>query len=151
MNDMQVGQAIIMRLATENIPALWPQLEPLIVRSLFDTPTTTAEDVFRMLMAYRADAWVQIQPETTTVQALSITDYESTPQGVWLRVWLCAVADGYRLKTQEFRSAIERWKTRQRCRGLSLVGRHGWVKLFPDAKVEGVMMRTTDAYVEDSP
>jgi hypothetical protein len=135
----------IFRLAVENIPPLWDQLEPLITASFFDTPTLDAEDVFRMLMAHRAHAFVQISmDEPGVVQALCVTDFDVYPKGVWLRVWLCAATKGYRLNRTAMRHAIEAWKKTERCKGLVLIGRPGWTKLFPEASIEGVIMRITD-------
>jgi hypothetical protein len=145
MNDDK-SEAIIIRLDIENIPPLWPQLAPLVEKSMIGTPVATTEDVFNMLMARQADGWVQLASTSNlTVQAFAVTDYDVYPQGVWLRAWLCATAPGFRLNAQLLRAKLHEWSKRQRCRGLVAVGRMGWTKIFPDAKVEALVLRITDA------
>lgn len=112
---------------------------------MLGTPTATTEDVFRMAMAHRADIWAQVEPDNMIVEAVVVTDYEAGPQGVWLRLWICAVCDGYKLDKDRFRAQIEEWRIMQRCRGLVLVGRPGWSRIFPEAVVEGVVLRITDS------
>jgi hypothetical protein len=148
VNYVSPQTTTIFRLSPENVAAAWPQLEPLIEKALLGTPTVTTEDVFRLLMAHRADAWVQMDNDLHTqppiIQAMAVTDYDVYPQGVWLRVWLCTVADGYKLSTMELHDKIVAWKVQQRCRGLVLVGRPGWTRIFPEAQVEGLILRMTD-------
>jgi len=130
--------ASVFRVTIENISGLWPQLEPLIKVELAGIPTHDADDVRRILLANRANLWVQW---TDRVEAMAITDFISYPKGMALRVWLGAARSDARFDREGFYRELERWARRNECRWMEGCGRVGWLKVFPGTKYAGMFMR----------
>ena len=131
----------IIRVAPENITPLWPQVEPLMQLGIHGVPTHTTEDVRHQLMSMAAHLWIQWADR---VEAVCVTQFMAYPTGVWLRVWLGAVYPQHKFDTQGFYNTVTAFRRANNCRGLEVVGRVGWMKLFPQARLEGVLLRETD-------
>lgn len=134
----EVSAVSVFRVAMENISAIWPQIEPLIAIELAGVPTHEPEDVRRILLANRANLWVQW---TDAVDAMAITDFVSYPRGVALRAWLGAVKKGAKFERARFYTEMERWARRNECRWIEGCGRVGWLKVFPETRYAGMFMR----------
>jgi len=132
--------AQIFRVATENVEPLWPQIEPLLQVELANIPTHDVDDVRGLILGNRCHLWVQWSDH---VEAMAVTEFDSFPRGVALRVWLGAANEADRLDGEGFRTTLTQWAARNHCKWIMACGRIGWLRRFPDAKFAGVMMRLT--------
>jgi hypothetical protein len=131
--------AEIVKVSLENITPLWPQLEPLIKSVVDPLGTHDAEDVRRSLMANLSHLWVQWSDK---VEACVVSEFVNYPKGLWLRLWAGAARDDTKGEWQEFRAALTHWKKINGCVGMEIIGRMGWMRVFPDARLDGVIIRT---------
>jgi hypothetical protein len=130
--------APILRVMPENVTGLWPQIAPLLAVDLSRTRTHVPEDVRRMIMIGAAHLWIQYDGK---VQACCVTEFVSYPLGLALRVWLGEAAPGERMRRREFRELLGKFAQLHDCRWLEAVGRHGWMKVFPESEYTGMLMR----------
>ena len=129
----------VMRVAVDNIMPLWPQIEPLIAEALSVCQTHDTEDVRRMLLAQSAQLWIQWEDR---VLGLLITEFVSYPKGIWVRIWLAAAAQNAKLDYVSLYDTLSKWRDANGCRGFEALGRPGWLRKFPEFRVEGLVMRT---------
>jgi hypothetical protein len=129
----------IYRVWPDNITGLWPQVAPLLQLALDQTSTHTAEDVRRMLMSGAAQLWVQI--EDGIVQAAMTTEFVNYPQGLFVRAWSAGARRDCKMQIDEFIAMATDWCLLHGGIGLEAVGRHGWLRKLPAARVEGLVMR----------
>lgn len=137
--DISTGK--IMRVMPENVTPLWPQFEALFRPALALVSTHTSEDVRRSIMAMRAQLWAQI--EGNEVQAAATTEFIDYPVGMYVRVWLAGARKDRRFDDDAFFDVLDTWRDRNGCVGFEAIGRHGWLRKFPNATVEGMIMRYT--------
>lgn len=131
--------ASVMRVMPDNIPALWPQLEALLRPALAMCSTHGADDVRRGLMAMRAQLWAQMDGDT--VEAAVTTEFVDYPAGLYLRVWHAGARRDRRMDDDAFFDVLDRWREGSGCVGFEVVGRQGWLRKFPEARIEGLIMR----------
>jgi len=132
----------VFRVAYDNIAPLWPQVAPLVERGLRGTPTHTVEDVRRALYSGSCQLWAQC--DMPVVEAIVITEFVPYPQGLWLRAWIGATdANGPGMDHDDLFRVISKWARDQHCRGFEAIGRHGWLRHYPTAQVEGLYMRVS--------
>ena len=129
----------IMRVAVDNIMPLWSQIVPMIEGALNGSATHDVEDVRRMLMAQAAHLWVQW---TDRVEALLITEFVAYPKGLWLRIWLASAVQDVKLDHLSFYDMLCKWRDDNQCCGFEALGRPGWLRKFPEFRVQGLVMRT---------
>lgn len=101
--------------------------------------THTDEDVRRALLAGQSQLWAQIEDDV--VQAVAVTEFISYPRGVFVRVWIAGARDDTRMDTDAFYDLLTDWAQRHRCCGFEAIGRHGWLRKVPQARVAGLVMR----------
>ena len=130
---------MILRVMPENITPLWPQLEDLFRPALAMTSTHTAEDVRRALLSMRAQLWAQI--DGMTVEAACTTEFVDYPAGLYIRVWHAGARRDRRMDDEGFFAVLDEWRRAHDCAGFEAIGRHGWLKKFPGARIEGLVMR----------
>lgn len=128
----------VMRVMPENITPLWSQIEHLLLPVLALTSTHTAEDVRRSLMSMQAQLWARI--EGGEVKAVVTTEFVNYPVGLFVRVWHAGALTGA-MDDDAFFDVLDRWRQANGCVGFEAVGRHGWLRRFPEARVEGLVMR----------
>lgn len=131
--------ARIFLVSVENVLPLWPQWEPLVTRALRGIPTHEPADVRRAVLGEMAHLWAQW---TERLEAFVVTEFVNYPRGRWLRLWLAASAPGTDFNSGAFEDALSQWRDVNGCRGFEIIGRMGWLRRFPTAKFEGVIMRT---------
>lgn len=131
----------IFRVAPENVAALWSQLQPLIEKGLRGTPTHDAEDVRKCLYVPTCQLWGQF--DIPTLEAIVISEFVSYPKGIWLRAWIAAALPEPGMETEEFLAKMTAFARDNKCAGFEAIGRHGWARRFPDAQVEGLLMRVS--------
>jgi hypothetical protein len=130
-----------MRVMPENIGVLWTQLAELFRPALALSSTHKADDVRRSLMAMRAQLWAQMDGDT--VEAAATTEFVDYPAGMFVRVWLAGARRDRKLNDMAFFDLLNRWRVGNRCIGFEAIGRHGWLRRAPSARVEGLVMRMT--------
>ena len=140
MEEIDLSGAIL-RVMPENVTHLWPQLEQLFVDPIAQTDTHTLDDLRRMLMAMQSQLWVQLIEKR--VVAAVVTEFVNYPKGLTLRVWLAGAIPERPMDKRAFVEVLDRWRLSNGCRDFELIGRHGWVRVFPWARVAGLMMRGT--------
>lgn len=133
--------AEIFCVAPQNLAPVWSQVAELWAPEVDQRPTHTLEDLRSAILGMKAQLWIQW--EKPLVEAALMTEFASYPRGVWVRAVLAVARDGYRMNTSGFLTQLEMWRDMHGCRGFECIGRVGWLKRIPDAKVEGVLMRTT--------
>lgn len=132
----------VFKVSYENIEPLWAQVAPLVELGLRGTPTHEVEDVKRALYTQSCQLWAQC--DMPIVEAIFITEFASYPRGLWLRAWMGAAdPNGPGMDHAEFFRVIGGWAREHGCRGLEAVGRHGWLKHYPTARIEGLFMRVS--------
>jgi hypothetical protein len=131
--------AHVLRVMPENVTPLWPQLAALFRPALAMVSTHTDEDVRRAIMAMRAQLWVQMVNDV--VVSAATTEFVDYPAGLFVRVWIVGAVPDRKMDIQAFVDLLDRWRRDNKCLGFEWIGRHGWLKHFPDAKVEGLLMR----------
>jgi hypothetical protein len=136
----------ILRVMPENITPLWPQLEELFLPAVAMTSTHTLEDVRRSLMAMRAQLWAQM--DGTTVEAACTSEFVDYPAGVYIRVWHAGARQDRRMNNDAFFDVLNQWRIAHRCVGFEAIGRHGWLRKFKGARVEGLVMRYAPEIVQ---
>jgi hypothetical protein len=123
----------------ENVTPLWPQLVALFRPALAMVSTHTAEDLRRAIMAMRAQLWVQMVNEVVT--SAVVTEFVEYPAGLHVRVWLAGAEPTREMDKTAFVETLDRWRIAHNCVAFEAIGRHGWLRIFPWLKVEGMVMR----------
>lgn len=126
--------------AKANVPAIWPHVAEMLCPLLAQTPTHEIGDVLQAIMDDDAQLWVQWNG---TLEAFAVTEFAHYPRGTWLRIWLGCASRKHRLNLAEFWPVIDQWRESHGCRGFEIIGREGFLKKFPKAQREGVVMRMT--------
>lgn len=137
MNDLRVPT--VMRVMPENIAALWPQLDALFRPAMALTSTHTVEDVRRALMAMRVQLWVQMDGDI--VEAAATTEFVDYPVGLYVRVWHAGARKDRKMDSDAFFAELDRWRVGHGGVGFEAIGRHGWLRKFPSARIEGLVLR----------
>lgn len=134
-----IDLAAVLQVMPLNVPALWPQLRALFKPVLEMTSTHSAEDVRRSIMALKCQLWVQMVNEV--VVSAATTEFVDYPAGLFVRVWMVGAVPDRRMDIQSFVDTLDHWRIASGAIGFEWIGRHGWLKHFPDARVEGLLMR----------
>lgn len=129
----------VFRVSQENVTPLWPQAEPLIERALHGSVTHDVEDIRKMILGGAAHLWAQW---SDWLEAIAVSEFAPYPRGIWVRVWLAAVADGARFDDAKFFAVLDHWREMHGCRGFEAIGRLGWLRRVPGARFIGAVMRT---------
>lgn len=132
----------IFLVARENIDPLWPQAEPLIASAIAPIPTHTTDDVRQMLHGNAAQLWAQWGEQ---LEACVVTEFVHYPRGTWVRIWIAGAHPDAKWDGHGFHKAVDGWRDLHGCRGFEAIGRHGFLRLFPGLRAEGVLMRMTVA------
>lgn len=134
-----LDEAAVFRVMPTNVAALWPQLAALFKPALAMVSTHTTEDVRRAIMAMRAELWVQMVNDV--VASAATTEFVDYPAGMFVRVWMVGAVPDRKMDIQSFVETLNHWRKANQCLGFEWIGRHGWLKHFPDARVEGLLVR----------
>jgi hypothetical protein len=130
----------IFKVWPENVNALWPQIAPLLTPALAVSSTHEPEDVRKAVMSGKAQLWVQMG-EHNLVEATVTTEFVDYPSGVFVRVWSAGAHPEHRMNTEGFLPILTEFGHRNGCIGFEAIGRHGWLRKIPQARVEGLIMR----------
>lgn len=129
-------ETVVVRVAIENINPLWPQIAPQLQRSLDLVGTHDPEDVRKLLLIGAAHLWVQWSDR---VDACVVTQFMAYPKGLWLRIWLAGSASK-KVDWKAFGESTKAWAVANQCKRRDIVGRPAWLRLFPEARMEGIIM-----------
>lgn len=129
----------VMRIMPENVTPLWSQLSALFKPALAMISTHTLEDVRRSIIAMRSQLWAQM--DGATVCSAATTEFVDYPVGLFVRVWLAGSRPDYQFNDGAFFDVMDRWREANGCVGFEAIGRHGWLRKYPRATVEGLIMR----------
>jgi hypothetical protein len=129
----------ILKVWPENVTALWPQIEPLLIPALAVSSTHEPEDVRRAVMTGSAQLWVQMVDDV--VEAVVTTEFVNYPLGVFVRVFTAGARPDHKMDTAGFLPILTEFAQRNGCVGFEAIGRHGWLRKIPNARVEGLVMR----------
>lgn len=130
---------MIFRIYPDNVEPLWNQIEPLIAPAIATASTHETEDVREMLLSGQSQLWAQMEGDV--VQAIVATEFVTYPNGPFVRVWIAGARKDTPMDVQGFYDLLVDWAKRHRCAGFEAVGRHGWLRRVPNARVEGLVMR----------
>ena len=139
MPSETLAGGVIMRVMPENVTPLWPQLESLFAPALLMVSAFRIEDVRRSLMAMRSQLWAQMDGDV--VEAAATTEFVDYPIGLFVRVWLAGARHDARFNDDGFFAVMDQWRAANGCVGFEAIGRHGWLRRHPMAKIEGLVMR----------
>lgn len=129
----------IMRIMPDNVMPLWPQFATVLSPAMRMVSTHTIEDVRKAILAMRAQLWAQMSGDI--VEAAATTEFIEYPSGLYVRVWLAGARKDRHFDDGGFYALMDRWREANRCVGFEAIGRHGWLRKFPGAKVEGLILR----------
>ena len=136
---MDLAASTIMQVMPVNVAHLWPQIAELFKPALLLVSTHTADDVRRSVITMRSQLWVQMDGDI--VVSAATTEFVDYPIGLFVRVWLAGARSDRKFDDNAFFEIMDLWRERNGCVGFEAVGRHGWLRKFPSAKVEGLVMR----------
>ena len=132
---------MIVRVFPGDLAHFWPQMAPLLRAAVERAPTHSLEDVRLKLLSGAAQPWIQwAEP---VVEAVIVTEFAVYPRGSWVRIWLDGALATVRQRHAAFLAELDGWRVAHGCVGFECAGRPGWARLFPEAKIEGVIMRWT--------
>lgn len=71
----------------------------------------------------------------------AVSEFVEYPAGLYVRVWLAGAVPERKMDMDAFVETLDRWRIANGCVDFEWIGRHGWLKVFPWARVCGLMMR----------
>lgn len=108
----------------DQIPALWPDLMPLVEAAL--VPDYTPEHVRAMLEEGRAQLWYTREDEG--IDAMLITQINTFPARRVCLAWVCSghLPAGWAMLFE----MVAVWAAQQGCSAMSIHGRPGWERVL---------------------
>src|ERR1700761_8545632 len=131
----------VFRVAPPDISATWAMVKNFFNPIWADCQTHVADDVLKILLLQQSQLWVQWNSTEGKIEAAFVTEFIGYPKGMWIRLWLGGGAPDAKVDYQAVRGALTVWARQNCARGFEIIGRHGWLRKFHDAKVEGLCMR----------
>jgi hypothetical protein len=141
--ETEVVERAVFRVQLTDISATWELVKGYFAPVFAEAKTHTPEDVRLILLRQGAQLWVQWNLGTQAIEAAFVTEMVIYPRGVWVRLWLGGAQPGAKVDYQAVRGAMTLFATQNGAMGFEITGRHGWLRKFPEAVVEGLMMRVT--------
>ena len=94
-------------------------------------------------LVYRCSDCDFLQPAAPHQQvvAAAVSEFVEYPAGLFVRVWLAGAIPDKKMEMEAFVETLDRWRIANGCVDFEWIGRHGWLRVFPWAKVVGLMMR----------
>lgn len=94
-----------------------------------------------LFYACTACDWQEEDQAKQTVVSAAISEFVEYPAGLFVRVWLAGAIPEKKMDMDAFVETLDRWRIANGCVDFEWIGRHGWLKVFPWARVCGLMMR----------
>jgi len=126
-----------------DVSATWANVVDFFKPIFATSRTHEPNDVRDILLTQKAQLWVQWNITEAKIEAAFVTEFIGYPMGVWIRLWLGGAAHDAKVDYQAVERALTNFARQNSCRGFEIVGRHGWLRKFPSAVVEGLCLRTT--------
>lgn len=143
MENQEVIERAVFRVQLADVTPTWAIVSSFFAPIFADAKTHTPEDVRQILLAGRAQLWVQWRIQEQEIEASFVTEFVTYPRGVWIRLWLGGARPGTKVDYHAVKGAMTLFARQNGARGFEITGRHGWLRRFPEAVVEGLMMRVT--------
>lgn len=120
-----------------NISNVWQQIEPMMSDVLVLAGTHKADDVRKRLLSGQAQLWVQFDD---AVDAFLVTEFESFPEMAILNIWLMAAKPDKKIEWEKLKDLINGFAAVNNCPVIKVIGREGFMKIFPEARKQAVVM-----------
>lgn len=75
------------------------------------------------------------------LMSAAVSEFAEYPAGLYVRVWLAGAIPDRKMDIDAFVETLDRWRVKNGCVDFEWIGRHGWLKIFPWARVVGLIMR----------
>lgn len=85
--------------------------------------------------------WREEDSARQTVVSAAVSEFVDYPAGLVVRVWLAGAVPDKKMDMDAFVETLDRWRIANACVDFEWIGRHGWLKVFPWARVAGLVMR----------
>lgn len=121
-------KAFVTLVYAEHVNKAWPQASALLKPAVDRIMTHDIEDVRKMILAGKAQLWVQYNSETKAIDAALVSEFENFPKGLFLNVWLYGVAKGKEALEAEFEQHMFNLADANQCVGIKHTGRKGWLQ-----------------------
>lgn len=120
-----MSETVITMIYPANIPPVWVQAEPILAPAIAMAGTHEPEDVYKVVMAGKAQLWVQWSGK---IDGVAVTEFVDYPAGLYLRVWLTGAAKDAAIEWEKFYDAIYDFAQKSHCKEIEDLGRLGWDK-----------------------
>lgn len=141
-HDKVISRAVF-RVKPPDVSGTWVNVVDFFKPIFATSKTHEPDDVRDILLTNKAQLWVQWNITEAKIEAAFVTEFVGYPMGVWIRLWLGGAAHDAKVDYKAVEGALTIWARQNCCRGFEIVGRHGWLRKFPSAVVEGLCLRTT--------
>jgi Zn ribbon nucleic-acid-binding protein len=91
--------------------------------------------------ACTACGWDEETQAKPSVVSAAVSEFVDYPAGLFVRVWLAGAVPDRKMDMEAFVETLDRWRVANGCVDFEFIGRHGWLRVFPWAKVAGLVMR----------
>ena len=139
--DEAPNERLFTRLAVENVAPLWPQIHDLLKLDEGIGITHSIEDIHKMILSHRIDAWIQFFKPFSVLEAVVITEFVGYPRGLFLRAWIACALPTAKLDVDSFYHLISAWAFNNDCVGMIATGRRGWFRKFSNVKNDSYTSR----------
>jgi len=133
-----MADAKVFLVAIANVGGVWGQCAPILEQALKRERTHDIHDVLGSILTQRSQLWIIW---TDRVEAAAVTEFVNYPKGIWLRAWLAGARKDAEVDWPKWREVVSDWALANGCKELEVVGRMGWLRVFPDSHVDAVVMR----------
>lgn len=120
-----------------NISNAWHEIEPMMAEVLVVSGTHKTADVHKRLLSGQAQIWVQWDEG---VDAFLVTEFMPFPEMMLLNIWLMAAKKNKEILWEELKKEINKFAKVNDCPIIRVEGRDGFLKMFPEAKKQAVVM-----------
>jgi hypothetical protein len=138
-----VVERSVFRIAPPEVTATWARVVGFFSPVFAQCKTHDPDDVRQAILLQKAQLWVQWNSTDAVIECAFVTEFIGYPKGVWVRLWLGGAAPDAKVDYHAVQGALTLWARQNSARGFEIVGRHGWLRKFPEAVLEGLCMRST--------
>jgi hypothetical protein len=117
------GLGSVCALSADQVEALWPEIEPFLIRFERETATVTASALRAMAQQCEAQFWAA-QAASGALVGICVTRVYQTDLGRFCTVFVAQGALAPYLA--EGMALIEDWARGLGCRAVEIIGRRGW-------------------------
>lgn len=115
--------------APYGVDAWWSRVTPLLAKAVDRTPKASLTSVLEDLLAEQMHLWLIF--EERHLLAAFVTEIREYPTGHKIVRVLLLGGEGHE-RWSHLLAEVEAFARAEGCRGVELVGRPGWARVFPD-------------------